>query len=122
MREDTHDDQPDAPDLAHLWRRLAARPSDAQLAALVVASVVLIVAYGVLIAVNARAALRWWPATLAPLLVGAFGLWAIADREWRERPSRTLAGLKIVAAGAAGLTAALAAIEFLHLAVGTWIS
>src|SRR6185437_5401617 len=118
------DDRGEPSDLRELWQRWARRASDTQLAALVGASVALFIAYAVMIAFDARAALRWWPAIVAR----AFGTWAIADREQRHRAARAtpsgvraLAGLKLAAAVAAGLGAAAGVIAFLRLAVGTWI-
>jgi len=123
------DDRGEPSDLRELWQRWARRASDTQLAALVGASVALFIAYAVMIAFDARAALRWWPAMVAPIVAGAFGTWAIADREQRHRAARAtpsgvraLAGLKLAAAVAAGLGAAAGVIAFLRLAVGTWIS
>ena len=123
-------DESDEPqDLRALWQRWARRANDTQLAALVGVSVTSIAAYAVLIVVDARAALRWWPAMVAPIVAGAFGTWSIADREQRERAARAmysggraLAGLKVASAVAAGLGAAAGVIAFLRLTVGTWIS
>jgi ABC-type nitrate/sulfonate/bicarbonate transport system permease component len=119
----------EAPDLRELWQRWARRATDTQLAALVAVSVALFIAYAVLIAFDARAALRWWPAMVAPIVAGAFGTWAIADREQRDRTARAtqsggraLAGLKLASAIAAGLGAAAGVIAFLRVTVGTWIS
>lgn len=116
-------------DLRALWQRWARRATDTQLAALVGVSVALIVAYAVLIVVDARAALHWWPAMVVPIVAGAFGTWSIADREQRDRAadstysgSRALAGLKVASAIAACLGAAAGVIGFLRLTVGTWIS
>ena len=123
------DDRGEPSDLRELWQRWARRASDTQLAALVGLSVASFIAYAVLIAFDAPAALRWWPAMVAPIVAGAFGTWAIADREQRDRAARAmhggrgaLAGLKLASALVAGLGAAAGVIAFLRLAVGTWIS
>jgi hypothetical protein len=131
-REDQRDQRrepSETPDLRDLWQRWARRANDTQLAALVGVSVTFAVAYGVLIALDAHAALRWWPVMVAPIVAGAFGIWAIADREQRDRAARAthrggraLAGLKLASAIAAGVGAAAGVIAFLRLTVGTWIS
>ena len=124
-----NDERGEAQDLRELWQRWARRANDTQLAALVGVSVALVVAYAVLIALDAHAALRWWPVMVAPIVAGAFGTWSIADREQRDRAmrptnrtSRALAGLKLASAIAAGVGAAAGVIAFLRLTVGTWIS
>ena len=70
----------------------------------------------------------WWPITALPLLVAAFGIWGIGDRElaapradarapkWRWRLVQTLA------AAVAGLSGAVIVLWFLVRVVGTWIS
>jgi hypothetical protein len=132
-----------SPELADLWQRWARRASDSQLAAIAGVSLALVAAYGIVIAVDARLALHWWPAMIVPIFAGAFGVWAIADRELRERDAReardapatrstdelvahhrhgALIALKLAAGATAGLAAAAAAMEFLRLSIGTWIS
>ncbi|MFI5229401.1 MAG: hypothetical protein ACHQWU_10050 [Gemmatimonadales bacterium] len=129
-----------SPELGELWRRWARRASDSQLAAIAGVSLALVAAYGIVIAMDARLALRWWPPMVVPIFSGAFGVWAIADRELGERESRAdaatpsasesgahrrhgaLIALKLAAGATAGLAVAAAAMEFLRLTVGTWIS
>lgn len=123
------DDRGEPSDLRDLWQLWARRASDTQLAALVGLSVASFIAYAALVAFDAPAALRWWPAMVVPIVAGAFGTWAIADREQRDRAARArvsggraLAGLKLGSALVAALGAAAGVIAFLRFAVGTWIS
>ncbi len=117
-------------DLSDLWHDVARRATDAQLAAAVVSSVVLLVSLAVVTAIDAHLMIRWWPLAIIPTIAGAFGAWAIADRELAERasaakPAHSLSALRALRAAAAviaALATAAAVLAFLKVTVGTWIS
>ena len=72
-------------------------------------------------------AFEWWPAVLPCVLIAAFGLWGITDRELGERGRagavpRVLAVARWCSAAVATLVLIVGALEFLRLTVGTWIS
>jgi len=118
----------DEPSLAHLWRRSARRATDTQLAVCAAVLPVTVVATVVVAFARPRWTIDWWPLTAAPLLVAAFGIWGIGDREltgldagaapakWGWRFVQTLAG------AAAVLSGAVMVLWFLLRVVGTWIS
>jgi hypothetical protein len=118
-------------DLRDLWRFYAHRMSDTALVACVSVSILLIAGFAVIALLRAHWAQHWWPLTLPPIFVGAFGAWGIADRELVERrraaeswpvANRLLLGVEWASCLIAALAGAAAIIVFLRVAVGTWIS
>ena len=116
------------PSLADLWRRSARRATDTQLA-ICAALLPVTVAASIVVALSRpRWTLDWWPVTAVPLLVAAFGIWGIGDRElaapevgrapakWGWRFVQSLA------VAAAVLSGAVIVLWFLLRVVGTWIS
>ena len=116
----------EAGDLRDVWSSAARRASDTQLAACVALAIVAALAFGVGLLISVRRTLPWWPLVLPALLAGTFGVWGIADRELsdstRRSSQRALAVTKVCSTVAAGVVAALAAMGFLLLTIGTWIS
>ncbi len=115
--------------LLDVWRYWANRATDTQLVVMVVASIVAVAVFAVVGALAAPWALRWWPSVLIPAFAGAFGTWAIADREVADRSRRGERGgigvwvaLKLAAASAAAAAALAAVFVFLRVTIGTWIS
>lgn len=106
--------------LGAFWQQFARRATDAQLAACAaVFPVVTILAFVVMFA-RPHWATRWWPVIGAPLLVGSFGLWGIADRE-RASPNRALWRLlQAVSVAIAVVSAIVFVLWFLQRVVGTW--
>lgn len=116
------------PSLADLWRRSARRATDAQLAICAAFLPMTIVASIVVAIVRPRWTLGWWPIAAPPLLVAAFGIWGIGDRElaaprpdarapaWGWRLVRTLAAM------VGGFSGVVIVLWFLAKVVGTWIS
>jgi hypothetical protein len=119
----------DNAELRDVWCSAARSASDAQLVACVAIAILVALTFAVLLFVDVRRTLSWWPVLLLGLLAGAFGTWGIADRELsgarpdEERLSRrTLSALKLCSAVAAGAVGVLAALGILRLTIGTWIS
>ncbi len=118
----------DEPSLADLWRRSARRATDAQLAVCAALLPITVVAGVVVAFTRPEWTLRWWPTTAAPLLVAAFGIWGIGDRELAAPEavgSRARWGWRSVEAAAvivAILSAVVIALWFLVRVVGNWIS
>ena len=116
------------PSLADLWRRSARRATDTQLAVCAALLPVTVIASIVVALARPGWTLRWWPATAIPLLVAAFGIWGIGDRELAApetvgSPARW--GWRSVEAAAvivAILSAVVIALWFLVRVVGNWIS
>jgi hypothetical protein len=118
----------DEPSLADLWRRSARRATDGQLAVCAAFLPITVVTSVVVAFTRPEWTLRWWPTTAAPLLIAAFGIWGIGDRElvapeavaasstWGWRLVQTLA------AAVAGLSGVVIVLWFLGRVVGTWIS
>jgi len=117
----------DEPSLADFWRRFARRATDTQLAACASLLPVTVAACVVVALVRPQWTLRWWPVTAVPLLVAAFGIWGIGDREiaapsgvsstrwgWRS--------VEVAAVVVAALSASVIVLWFLVSVVGTWIS
>jgi hypothetical protein len=118
----------DEPSLADLWRRSARRATDTQLAVCAALLPITVVASVVVAFTRPEWTLHWWPTTAAPLLVAAFGIWGIGDRELAApgaagSPARW--GWRSVEAAAvivAILSAVVIALWFLARVVGNWIS
>ncbi len=116
------------PSLADLWRRLARQATDTQLAVCAALLPVTIGACIVVALARPQSTLRWWPITALPLLVAAFGIWEIGDRQLTTSgagASRARWGWRSIEAAAFGiavLSAAVIALWFLVRVVGTWIS
>ncbi len=116
------------PSLADLWRRSARRASDTQLAVCASLLPVTVVAGIVVALARPEWTLRWWPVTAIPLLVAAFGIWGIGDRELAAPAavgSPVRWGWRSVEAAAvivAILSAVVIVLWFLGRVVGTWIS
>ncbi len=114
--------------LLDVWRYWAHRATDTHLVVTVVASIVAVAVFAVAGAVAASWAMRWWPTVLVPVFAGAFGTWAIADREVADRARRGAGGARVwaalkLASSVVAAAAALAAVfVFLHVTIGTWIS
>jgi hypothetical protein len=106
--------------LAAFWQRLARRATDAQLAACAAVFPVIMILALVVMFARPHWVARWWPIIGAPLLVGSFGLWGIADRE-RDSANRALwrivQSLSVVVAVASAIVFTL---WFLQRVVGTW--
>ena len=72
--------------------------------------------------------LHWWPLTAVPLLVAAFGIWGIGDRELTAPDVAAAAArwgwrsVEAAAVAVAILSAAVVVLWFLVRVVGTWIS
>ncbi len=72
--------------------------------------------------------LHWWPVTAIPLLVAAFGIWGIGDRELTATGVTTSPvrwGWRSVEASAVAvaiLSGIVIVLWFLVRVVGTWIS
>lgn len=72
--------------------------------------------------------LDWWPITAAPLLVAAFGIWGIGDRELAAPETAAASArwgwrsVEAAAVAVAFLSAAVVVLWFLVRVVGTWIS
>jgi hypothetical protein len=114
-------------DLSALWRNTAHRATDAQLVACVIAGLVTSGGVGIAMLVGVAGAFEWWPAVLPSMLLVAFGIWGITDRELAERQRagavpKLLAGLRWCSAAAAALVLIVSALVFLRLTIGTWIS
>ena len=106
--------------LGAFWQQLSRRATDAQLALCAAVMPLALVVALVVTFTRPHWATRWWPATAVPLLVGAFGLWGIADR---ERDSSSRAGWRVVQGFAvviAIISAAVLTLWFLERVVGTW--
>lgn len=120
----------DSADLRSLWTSAARHASDGQLVACVVVAVVTLVAFLLGLMVSVAGAFRWWPIVLPGLFAGAFGAWAIADREIVQRESkpdsmrapRTLRAARLLAAVAASIIGMLGVLGLLRITLGTWIS
>jgi hypothetical protein len=115
------------PDLFALWQRTARRATDGRLVACVAGGLVSIGGWVIAMLLGAESAFRLWPGILPAVLVTAFGVWGIADRELSEqRGPRVAQPLLMVvrwaAALAAGSVAAISALLFLRAMLGTWIS
>jgi hypothetical protein len=118
----------DEPSLADLWRRSARRATDGQLAVCAALLPITVVASVVVAFTRPEWTVRWWPTTAAPLLIAAFGIWGIGDRELAApqavgSPARW--GWRSVEAAAvivAILSAVVIVLWFLVRVVGTWIS
>lgn len=116
------------PSLADLWRRSARRATDSQLAICAGLLPITIVAGIVVALVRPQWTLSWWPITAPPLLVAAFGIWGIGDRELTARPggvpSERLGWrlVQVVSAATAVASGAVIILWFLAKVVGTWIS
>jgi hypothetical protein len=116
------------PSLADLWRRSARRATDTQLAACASLLPVTVATAIVVALARPQWTLRWWPITALPLLVAAFGIWGIGDRELETpKPAASSArwGWRSVEAAAvviAVLSAVVIILWFLVRVVGTWIS
>ena len=116
------------PSLADLWRRSARRATDTQLAACASLLPATVVAGIVVALARPDWTLRWWPLTAIPLLVAAFGIWGIGDRELAApeavgSPARWgWRSVEAVAVIVAILSAAVIVLWFLVRVVGTWIS
>ena len=116
------------PSLADLWRRSARRATDTQLAVCAALLPVTVVASIVVALARPGWTLRWWPVTAIPVLVTAFGIWGIGERELAApeavgSPARW--GWRSVEAAAvivAILSAVVIALWFLVRVVGNWIS
>ncbi|HEY2165113.1 MAG TPA: hypothetical protein VGH04_14030 [Gemmatimonadaceae bacterium] len=116
------------PSLADLWRRSARRATDTQLAACAAALPITVVASVIVAFSRPRWTIDWWPLTAVPLLVAAFGIWGIGDREL-VAPEAGAAPAKwgwrlvqALAAAVAGLSGVVIVLWFLSRVVGTWIS
>jgi hypothetical protein len=114
-------------DLSALWRNTAHRATDAQLIACVILGLLASGGVGIAMLVGIDNAFEWWPAVLPCVLVAAFGLWGITDRELGERANagaapRVLAAARWCSAAVAALVLIVGALEFLRLTIGTWIS
>lgn len=115
-------------DLFALWRRAAPRATDGELALL--AGFIVPWLCGVLLAAVVKPELRrLWPLSVVLLLVSAFGIWGIAEREIRDRhgSSHGVAAyawraLRAAATVIAGTCVALTVLLILRLTMGTWIS
>jgi hypothetical protein len=116
------------PSLGDLWRRLARRATDTQLAVCASLLPVTVVASVVVALARPQWTPRWWPVTAIPLLVAAFGIWGIGDRELAApeaggSPARLgWRSLEAAAVMVAALAAAVIILWFLVHVVGTWIS
>ena len=72
--------------------------------------------------------LHWWPVTAVPLLVAAFGIWGIGDRELSAGEITTSPArwgwrsVEAVAVAVAILSGVVIVLWFLVRVVGTWIS
>jgi hypothetical protein len=115
------------PSLADLWRRSARRASDTQLAACASVLPITVVASVIIAFSRPRWTVDWWPLTAVPLLVAAFGIWGIGDRELvpPEAGASAKWGWRLVqalAAAVAGLSGVVIVLWFLSRVVGTWIS
>jgi hypothetical protein len=115
------------PSLADLWRRSARRASDTQLAACASVLPITVVASVIIAFSRPRWTVDWWPLTAVPLLVAAFGIWGIGDRELvpPEAGAPGKWGWRLVqglAAAVAGLSGVVIVLWFLSRVVGTWIS
>jgi hypothetical protein len=116
------------PSLADLWRRFARQATDTQLAACAALFPVTVAVCIVVALTRPQWTLRWWPITAPPLLVAAFGIWGIGDRELATpAPAASSArwGWRSVEAAAvmiAVLSAVVIILWFLVRVVGTWIS
>jgi hypothetical protein len=119
------------PSLADLWRRTARRATDAQLAVCAALLPVTVLASIVVAFARPQWTLEWWPITAVPLLVAAFGIWGIGDRELTAPPPPPEPGppsrwgwrsVQAMAVVVAVLSAAVIVLWFLRRVVGTWIS
>jgi hypothetical protein len=121
-------ESPAEPTLADLWRQFARRASDTRLAACAALLPATVVASIVVAFARPLWTLRWWPVTAIPLLVAAFGIWGIGDRELAAPEavgSPVRWGWRSVEAAAvivAILSAVVIVLWFLVRVVGTWIS
>jgi hypothetical protein len=102
--------------LGAVWRRLARAATDGQLAACAAALPLALAVALAVVFTRPHWAVRWWPAVAAPMLVGAFGLWGIGDRErgtlWRA--------IQVAAVAVASLSASVLGLWFLQRVIGTW--
>jgi hypothetical protein len=116
------------PSLADLWRRTARRASDAQLAVCAAMLPVTIAASIVVARTRPQWTLHWWPVTAIPLLVAAFGIWGIGDRELTTTEVATSSvrwgwrSVEAAAVAVAILCGIVVVLWFLVRVVGTWIS
>ncbi len=116
------------PSLADLWRRFARRATDAQLAICAAFFPITVAAFIVVAVARPQWTLHWWPVTAPPLLVAAFGIWGIGDRElaapgvhaWSARWGWR--SVEAAAVAVAVLSASVTVLWFLVRVVGTWIS
>src|ERR1041385_2892643 len=119
---------PSEPSLADVWRRTAQQATDAQLAACAALPPLPILAIIAVAVLRPRWTLEWWPAVAVPLLVSAFGIWGIGQRELRptdrSRPTHRWAWrlVEATAVAVAVLSAAVIVLWILTRVVGTWIS
>jgi hypothetical protein len=116
------------PSLADLWRRSARRATDTQLAICAGFLPMTIVASIAVAAARPHWTLGWWPIIAPPLLVAAFGIWGIGDRELAVRGGGGATNrlgwrlVQILSAATAVLSGAVTILWFLARVVGTWIS
>jgi hypothetical protein len=116
------------PSLADLWRRSARRASDTQLAVCAALFPVTVAACVVVALARPRWTLHWWPLTAIPLVVAAFGIWGIGDRELAAPDAAASSArwvwrsIEAMAVAVAILSAAVLVLWFLVRVVGTWIS
>jgi hypothetical protein len=116
------------PSLADLWRRLARRATDTQLAVCASLLPITVAASAVVALARPQWTLQWWPITAVPLLVAAFGIWGIGDRELAApeadgSPARWgWRSIEVAAVVVAILSGVVMVLWFLVHVVGTWIS
>jgi hypothetical protein len=118
----------DEPSLADLWRRSARRATDTQLAICAAVLPATVLASTIVAFARPQWTLDWWPVTALPLLVAAFGIWGIGDRELAAPEAGAQPAkwgwrfVQALAAAVAGLSAIVIVLWFLARVVGTWIS
>src|SRR5262245_35570461 len=106
--------------LAVFWRRFARRATDAQLALCAAAFPIGLAGALVITFTRPHWAVRWWPVIAFPLLVGAFGLWGIGDRERESSRSAVWRAVQSLAVLIAMLSAAVLILWFLQRVIGPW--
>lgn len=124
--DDLRTDRPEQ-SLADVWMHLARLASDGLLAACAALLPITLVAAVAVTLARPAWTTRWWPWLSVPLLVAAFGVWGVADRERvvhagggrSARGWRAVQGVAVIIAIA---SAAVIALWFLRAVVGTWIS